>query len=227
MEQKERDLRLSFGQDITDPVERRKSARHVFWLDHGVLRKLWNNFAEVAPGVYRSNHPDHKRFARYKAMGIKTILNLRGVQKQPHYLFTEESCRLLGLDLVTVKFSARQAPHRERLLELFEVFETIEKPFLIHCKSGADRTGLVAALYLLVVEGAPLEVAMRQLSFRYLHIRRTATGILDHFFEVYALRNAKEPIGIVDWIKTEYDRDALTESFAAKQAGLKWWQGWR
>lgn len=218
---------MSFGNDITDPAERKKSLRHLNWLDHGILRKHWHNFAQVAPGVYRANHPDHVRFEAYAAQGIKTILNLRGAAKQPHYLFEVESCAAFGLDLVDIKMSARNAPPVAALLKLLSTFETAEKPFLMHCKSGADRTGLAAVLYLLTVEGQRLDVARRQLSFRFLHIRRTSTGILDHFFDVYAARNATSPITIADWIKTEYDPEALTLSFAAKQAALKPWQGWR
>jgi hypothetical protein len=45
--------------------------------------------------------------------------------------------------------------------------------------------------------------------------------------DVYEARNAQEPIAIEEWIRTEYDRDALTESFAQKQAALRFWQGWR
>lgn len=227
LEKKERDLRNSFGHDITDPDERRKSHWHVRWLDHGILRTFWHNFEEIAPGVYRSNHPDHKRFKAYAQMGIKAVLNLRGEPQQPHYLFEAESCEKLGLDLVTVHMSARQAPHRHSLLKAIKAFDTIQRPFLMHCKSGADRTGLVAALYLIVVEGQPVAEAQKQLSFRFLHIRRSSTGILDHFLETYAARNAQSPIGIVNWIRDEYDRDALTASFAAKQAALKPWQGWR
>lgn len=227
LEQKERDLRKSFGQDISDPNERRRSWRHYLWLDHGILRTFWHNFEEVAEGVYRSNHPDHKRFKAYADMGIKAVLNLRGEAQQPHYLFEVESCAKLGLDLITVHMSARQAPERKKLRQLLRVFKTIERPFLIHCKSGADRTGLVAALYLMVHEGQSVEEARKQLSFRYLHIRRSSTGILDHFLDVYAARNAQSPISIEDWIRHEYRREKLIKSFAAKQAALKPWQGWR
>ena len=227
LKKKERDLRTSFSGDITDPAGRRRARFHFNWLDHGVLRVMWHNFAEVAPGVYRSNHPSHKRFTAYAKMGIKSILNLRGANNEPPFKFEEESCSKLGLALISVRFSARQAPRRDSLLELIAAFQTIEKPFLIHCKSGADRTGLAGVLYLMIHEGESVEKAMRQLSFRYLHIRRTSTGILDHFFDVYAARNAQSPIGIVDWIRDEYDREALIESFEAKQASLKWWQGWR
>jgi len=227
LRKRERAFRTSFGHDITDPKERKKSLLHFNWLDHGILRKHWHNYAQVAPGVYRSNHPDHARFKAYAEQGIKTILNLRGAAKQPHYLFEVESCDQLGLTLVDIKMSARKAPPLKALQKLLAAFETNEKPFLMHCKSGADRTGLAAALYLMVIEGQPLDVARRQLSFRFLHIRRTSTGILDHFFDVYAARNAESPIAITDWINTEYDPDALTQSFAAKQAALKPWQGWR
>ncbi len=227
LERKEQALRQSFGHDITDPAERKRSYRHVRWLDHGILRTFWHNFEEVSDSVYRSNHPDHPRFEAYAKMGIKTILNLRGVAKQPHYLFEVESCQRLGLTLLTVHMSARQAPKRSKLIDLMDAFHTMERPFLIHCKSGADRTGLAAALYLMIVEGQGVAVARKQLSFRYLHIRRSSTGVLDHFLDVYEARNAESPIGVADWIKTEYDADALTESFAAKQAALKPWQGWR
>lgn len=227
LERKERELRQSFGHDITDPEERKRSYRHVRWLDHGILRTFWHNFEKVSEGVYRSNHPDHARFEAYAAMGIKTILNLRGITKQPHYLFEAESCERLGLILLTVHMSARKAPQKAKLIDLMDAFDTIERPFLIHCKSGADRTGLVAALYLMIVDGQSLAKARAQLSFRYLHIRRSSTGILDHFFDMYEARNAKSPIFIADWIRTEYDADALTKSFAAKQAALKPWQGWR
>jgi len=226
LEKKEHDWRKSFGRDIEDPVERRKSFQHLRWLDHGILRTFWHNFEEIAPGVYRSNQPDPKRFEAYAKQGFKTILNLRGETPQSYYLFEQESCAKLGMKLISVHLSARQAPRVVRLKRLMKTFETMEKPVLIHCKSGADRTGLAAALYLMLHHGAPVAEAKKQLSFRFLHIRRSKTGILDHFFDVYAARNESAPIKIDSWIKEEYRRRALTRSFNQKRKKQWFWQGW-
>ncbi len=86
-------------------------------------------------------------------------------------------------------------------------------PALLHCKSGADRAGLAAGLALLF-EGKPVAVAIRQLSFRHLHIRQSSTGILDAFFRRYAAEaEGKKPF--LDWVREDYDENDLREQFHA------------
>lgn len=218
---------MSDAFEIDTIAGRRRSMRNLDWMDHGILRYRWHNFAEFAPGAFRSNHPTIARFENYAAMGIKTVLTLRGAQHQPQYLFEAEACARLGLGLECVQLAARRAPPADRLQTLFSVFDRIEHPFLMHCKSGADRTGLAAALYQLEYAGADIGFAKKQLSFGFVHIRRTATGILDHFLDTYEARFNQTGIGVRDWIGSEYSAEDLTLSFAAKQKTLRLWQGWR
>ncbi len=213
--------------EIDTAQGRKRAERHFNWHDHAVLRVRWHNFDQVAEGVYRSNHPNHERFEDYANMGIKTVLTLRGAMHQPQYLFEAESCAALGIELHQHQMAARRAPTVDELLTLLEFFETLPRPFLMHCKSGADRTGLASALYLMIYEGKTWDEVSDQLSFKYIHIRKTKTGILDEFFKMYFDRDAQDPIGIVDWIKTEYDPEALTTRFAERQARLRFWEGWR
>ena len=213
--------------EISTSKGRKRAQRQLDWVDHGILRYRLHNFAQIAPDAFRSNHPTPERFEAYADMGIKSILTLRGGEHQPQYLFEAEICDRLGLKLVSVPLSARQAPNVASLGMLFDVFDQIETPFLMHCKSGADRTGLASALYLLAYEGADIATAKAQLSFRFYHIRRSAAGILDHFLDTYEASTNETGIGIRAWIATEYNADALTASFAAKQKALKLWQGWR
>jgi protein tyrosine phosphatase (PTP) superfamily phosphohydrolase (DUF442 family) len=199
--------------DLSVPAERRRASLIYHFQDHAFLRYHWTNLAKVAPGVWRSNHPTHDRFDRYRAMGIKAILNLRGPAHNPPYLFEKDSCDRLGLTLVSVGLYARKAPSRNHVLALFQTFRTIERPFLMHCKSGADRAGFAAALYLLSQEGATLAEARKQLSWRFLHFRASRTGILDHILDLYAAKLATGPIGIEDWFRDHYDPAAAMTGF--------------
>lgn len=216
VETAERRLRRSFGKSIETPADRFWAKLHYNLFDHAFLRHLWTNFFEVAPGVYRSNQPTHARFEKYAAIGIKTVVNLRGEDKYAHYLFEKESCEALGLTLVNAKLRARSAVSRSWIVHVIDVLRAAERPLVFHCKSGADRAGFVSALYLLVFEGQPVEVARRQLGLKYIHLEFTATGVQGYILDVYAARNARAPLSFEEWIRTEYDHKAIQAGFDAK-----------
>lgn len=202
-----------------DRWARLRDQLHLQFVDHGILRHLWTNMAEIAPGVWRSNQPDARRLARYKAMGIRTVLSLRGTPDSAAYRIEKAACEHLGLTFVTTQLHARKPASREALLRLFDLFRSMERPFVMHCKSGADRAGLAAALYLLAFRGATVAEARHQLSFRFLHIRATKTGVLDRMLDLYEQRLQQGPIGIEAWIATEYEPAALAAAFARRGSG--------
>ncbi|MCG6903461.1 MAG: tyrosine-protein phosphatase [Rhodobacter sp.] len=212
----ERKFSRSFGTDISTPRARRNARWHFYMSDHGFLRGLWTNQFEIAPGVWRSNQPSQARLRKLAAIGIKTVLNLRGEDKFSFFLFEREACEALGLTLINHKIYARSLVPAARFAELFEIFDRIEKPFVLHCKSGADRAGLVSALWLLDQENASIDDAKAMLSFRYVHLKRTRTGVLDHLLETYEADFATDPMPIRQWFAEKYDPAAITASFHAK-----------
>ena len=194
--------------------------RHAAWadsllMDHSVFRVVWDNFAEVVPGRwYRSNHPTPGRIGRLVARhGIRTIVNLRGQRECGSDALSREAARRLGLAHVYMAFESRGAPHRARILRFHEIWRHVKTPVLMHCKSGADRAGLASGLVLLF-EGGTAAEALGQLSLRFGHFRRSASGILDAFFLHYQAR-AEGRIGFVDWVRDEYDETALRADFRA------------
>lgn len=213
----ERDLARRFGTSISTPAQRRAAQIHFQLMDHAFLRIFWTNLEQIAPGAWRSNQPDARRLRRYRDMGIKTVLTLRGSGLSSHYLLEREACAALGLTLVPATLHARKLASRETLLHLLDLFEAIDKPFVMHCKSGADRAGLASALYLLHVEKRPVAEAQAMLSWRYIHFRNAATGVLDHMLDAYAADQASTPQPIRAWIATRYDPGALAASFAASR----------
>lgn len=211
----ERKTRDSFTHDIVDPEQRKKSQFFTDWIDHGILRYHWHNFFEFAPGMYRSNQPNHKRLEAYAKLGVKNILNLRGANGASPYVFEVESCEQLGLTLIDHAMSARSAPEREKVLKVIEILENLDGPTLLHCKSGADRTGLVSAIYRLHIQNLPFKEARKMLSIRFVHLNITRTGILDYVIHEYGQRNAQSPISFKDWVTNEYDQDASAAAFKA------------
>jgi len=212
----ERALRQSYNTDLSTPENRRRAHIYNLWFDHAVLRKFWTNFFQIAPGVYRSNQPTHERFIKLKAMGIRSILNLRGAAGAAHYLVEEESCASLHLNLVNCTLHARFAAPRDDILAVIRAFREIEYPFVMHCKSGADRAGFASAIYMLVIEGKPVSTARKMLGFKYLHIKSSRTGVLDYILDKYESRNLASPISFEDWVTTEYDNEATQREFETK-----------
>lgn len=207
-------IAAKYGSSIQTREARRAAWWHFQLMDHAFLRGIWTNLDQIAPGVWRANQPSPRRLEIYqRQLGLKSVVNLRGGSQQGFYLFEAEVCKKLGLTLHDVTFSARRAPKKAALLAVFDLFATLQKPVLIHCKSGADRTGLISALYLLDVEKRPLAEAKRQLSFRYLHLKSTETGIMDHFLTLYECESNGRSIR--DWVIQDYDPARLKASFAA------------
>ncbi|SIO31898.1 Protein tyrosine/serine phosphatase [Rhodovulum sp. ES.010] len=211
----DRRVRDAFGGDFTTPGGRRAAFWHFQVMDHAALRTLWTNLHEIAPGAWRSNQPDPRRLHRYRDMGIRTVLSLRRSGTSSHHLFEEEACRDLGLTLVNQRMHARQLLPAGQLLALLDLFERIEKPFVMHCKSGSDRAGFASALYLIHMEGASVAEARRMLHWRYIHFRNSASGILDAMLDAFEADIRAEPMPLRDWIATRYDPEAITAAFRA------------
>lgn len=211
-------LGTRYGSDISTPQARRAAWWHFQLSDHAFLRGWWTNLREIAPGVYRSNQPSPARMTAMRKLGLRTILNLRGQAGQSFWLFERESAAAQGIVMIDLGMSAKRAPMADALLTMLDLFRSMEKPVLIHCKSGADRTGLAAALYLIDVEGRPVAEAARQLSWRTVHRSSGPTGILDHFLRVYGRAQSATGISLRDWIETGYDPAELTASYVRYQA---------
>ena len=181
--------------------------------DHGLIRKVWRNEHEIDAGVWRSNQPDPATIRRLKAQGFQAVLNLRGETEWGSYLLEREACKAAGIELVDFKLNSRKLPSRDEILELDAIFARLPRPFLMHCKSGADRAGFAAALYLLLQGGLTVEEARRQLSWRHLHLRGAATGVLYLLLDRYAADSAAEPMSFREWIERRYDPAALMAEY--------------
>ncbi len=184
-------------------------------LDHGIFRIFYLNKHRLDEHVYRSAQPAPHQIKAAARMGIRTIVNLRGERLCGSYWLEQAACLRHGIKLVNYQVRSRAAPSLEELRGARELFETVEYPILMHCKSGADRAGLMSVLYRHLRGGEPMETAIHQLSLRYGHIRQADTGVLDAFFQRYIDDAKRNPMTFFEWVETVYDPDELKRSFQA------------
>jgi protein tyrosine/serine phosphatase len=184
-------------------------------VDHAVFRIAFSNLGTVIPGrLYRGNHPTPARIRRLaRDVGLRTVINLRGATGTGSYYLSRDAALKLGLEYVDLSLESRGAPQRERILRLHDIYRAMPGPGMVHCKSGADRAGLAAGLCLLF-EGGSARDALRQLSWRFGHIKQARTGILDAFFMRYQ-RDGEGRKPFFDWLDQDYDEAALRRDFHA------------
>jgi len=185
-------------------------------VDHGIFRLLYLNKHRIGTRAWRSAQPAPHQIRAMARRGLRTIINLRGERACGSYWTERDTCREHGVALVNFQVRSREAPSREAIKAARDLFERIEYPVLMHCKSGADRAGLMSVLYLHLAEQVPIEKAKRQLCVRFGHFPSADTGILDCIFERYLQDNADTPMPFMEWVETVYDPEALRHEFRAK-----------
>jgi protein tyrosine/serine phosphatase len=202
--------------DITTAAGRRNAWVDALFVDHAILRFWWTNFHAVAPGrLYRSNHPTPGNLITFvRRAGIGTLINLRGPTNNGSDALSRDMAARLGLEFHDMALESRGAPHRDRILRLAEIYRTMRAPGLIHCKSGADRAGLAAGLFILI-EGGTTAAALKQLSLRYGHVKQAKAGILDEFFHTYAREGEARDVAFLNWVRDHYDEQGLRDRFRA------------
>jgi protein tyrosine/serine phosphatase len=205
--------------DLTTTSGRLAAHVDMTFSDHAFLRVWWQNAHWISDEMMRANQPWPFQIRRWARAGIKTIVNLRGGMGTSFHQLEREACERAGIKLENWTVTSRGAPTLEQVKGAKALFEHIAYPALMHCKSGADRAGLMSVLYLHFRKGEPIDKAMRMLSLRYGHVRQGKTGIIDRFFEVYLERGAPKGLSLIDWMECDYDPVKFKDEFRSNWFG--------
>ncbi|MBQ1542404.1 protein tyrosine phosphatase [Caulobacter sp. CCUG 60055] len=206
--------------DLSTAWGRFRTKWNYFWADHAFLRIGFQNAHWVSPELLRTNQPWPFQLAWWKKQGIKTVINLRGGFDASFYALEKDACERLGLKMVDFTITSREVPSRARVLGARDLFESIEYPALMHCKSGADRAGIMSVFYMHFRQGKPIREAMAELSLRYLHVKQGKTGVLDYVFERYLEEGEPAGQSFVEWVESDaYDPAKIKADFRAQWIG--------
>ena len=129
----------------------------------------------VAPGIYRGAQPESEGYATLKAMGIRTVINVRERHGE------REAVEAAGMRYVEIPmgFLTKADPAVVRKA-LSVMTDPANQPVFVHCSVGMDRSGVVVAVYRMEVEGwskAEAVAEMESFGFHWIwfRLKKTAT----------------------------------------------------
>ena len=104
------------------------------------------NFHKVSDRLYRGAQPTTQGVRQLQALGVKTIVNLR-------YLHSDAAAiGDTGIQEVDIPMLALHVNDRQAVRFLKVVTDPARTPVFVHCQHGSDRTGVMCAVYRIVVE---------------------------------------------------------------------------
>jgi protein tyrosine/serine phosphatase len=145
-----------------------------------------NNFHKIDDNLYRSEQPTKEGMRNLEKIGIRTVINLRA--------FHSDEDELTGTKLLNQELSVKTWHIEDE--DVVGVLQLIRKkengPFLIHCQHGADRTGLMSAMYRIVEQGWSKEAAIKEMVEGGYDFHAIWTNIIDYIEKVDIEKIKKE-----------------------------------
>jgi len=117
-----------------------------------------SNLHQVTPSLYRSAMLDADDVAQLQTLGVKTVISLRS--------FHADTEILKGSGINAVRIPINTWAIRDRhVIDAMRAIRAAEQqgPVLLHCLHGADRTGMMTAMYRMLYQGWPREKAIDEL----------------------------------------------------------------
>lgn len=169
-----------------------------------------NLHAVIDGELYRSAQPTPEMLQRVQRdLGVRSVINLRGIWAGESWFDDEvASSAELGLELHHIDMATFNLAPPEELRKLIAVYDSCPRPVLIHCRHGADRTGLAVAIYQILYCGKSLDEAMSSYSLKCGHTGLAYGRHLPHLFDIYR-----------DWLGTE-QQEHSPEQFRRWVSGL-------
>ncbi len=116
------------------------------------------NLHKVSPGLYRGAQPTPAGFMELKNLGVRTVINLR-----------EPAADRAGLQGTGLAYECiPMTPFNPKDGDVVRFLQVVAQAdgasVFVHCKRGADRTGLMCAIYRMAVQGWSKEQALAEMT---------------------------------------------------------------
>ena len=137
-----------------------------------------SNFYEVTTNLYRGAQPSAQGMTELKSMGVKTVLNLRSFHSDNKLVSSGE------LKLARLHMKPWHAEDEDVVAFLKIASNTNNLPLFVHCQRGADRTGMICAIYRIVYCGWTKEAAIQEMKEGGFHFNPGWENLIDYINKV-------------------------------------------
>ncbi|MGI8639715.1 MAG: protein tyrosine phosphatase family protein [Pyrinomonadaceae bacterium] len=111
-----------------------------------IENKGLKNFNQISENFYRGAQPTKEGVKELAKMGVKTIINLRGESDLTRA--EERWAKAAGVKFINIPLSNWFEPKAAQVQKVLDLIDDPKnQPVFVHCKRGADRTGIIVAVY--------------------------------------------------------------------------------
>ena len=146
------------------------------------------NFHKVSDDLYRGAQPTATGVVQLKKIGIKTIINLRSFHSDRHEIGNVE----IGYEHIYMKAWHPEEKEIGKFLKI--VTDKTKTPVFVHCQHGADRTGLMCAIYRVAICGWPKEAASEEMVYGGYGFHPVWKNLLNYFMNLDIEKIKKEAL---------------------------------
>ena len=159
----------TFGNSVDNRLNLFGCYVHFYFFDHGWIRAIYDNYFMVDEKLHRSSHPSYSTLKKAASLGVTQVISLRHPGKISYQLLEEVWTDRLGLKFISYSMSASDISDPSTYLHILGQINNNRGKTLIHCKSGADRSGLLSALYLLNQSVPQIQKSLQMLNWKFGH----------------------------------------------------------
>jgi protein tyrosine phosphatase (PTP) superfamily phosphohydrolase (DUF442 family) len=120
-----------------------------------LVQPVIDNFDKVSTEIWRGAAPSDRAIKRLAGHGFKTVVDLRmdGNACQHEQALVNK----LGMKYVHIPMGLKRPSIQQIVVFLRLVNDQHNQPVFVHCRQGADRTGVLVAIYRILVQHWPYE----------------------------------------------------------------------
>jgi tyrosine-protein phosphatase SIW14 len=123
------------------------------------------NAGKITDILYRGAQPREVGFSELKLLGITTIVDLRGEDREK-IVWERKHAESLGMRFINIPVSGWNPPTDEQVVQFLALFrDNPGQKIFVHCRFGDDRTGVFTAIYRMAMEKWPAEQATKEMYF--------------------------------------------------------------